>query len=98
MNIATLDTMTEAVKNYNITNPKWVDYNSYIKSTLGQYSQTIQYAEDIIMVKGGISICDKASAVRRDYNFEEQSWFVADKGKQLKVTYSKDHITVDYSF
>ena len=50
------------------------------------------------MVKGGISICDKASAVGRDYNFEEQSWFVADKGKQLKVTYSKDHITVDYSF
>lgn len=91
MNIATLDTMTEAVKNYNITNPKWVDYNSYIKSTLGQYSQTIQYAEDIIMVKGGISICDKASAVRRDYNFEEQPWFVVDKGKQLKVTFSEPH-------
>lgn len=97
MNIATMDTISEAVKNYDVNNPKWIDYNGYIKNTLAQYPLTIQYVEDAIMVKDGRSISDKSSSVRNDFNFDEQPWFVTDNSMKLKVSFSEPHLN-DYYY
>jgi len=97
MNIAAMDTISEAVKNYDVNNPKWIDYNGYIKSTLAQYPLTIQYVEDAIMVKDGRSISDKSSSVRKDFNFDEQPWFVTDNSIKLKVSFSEPHLN-DYYY
>ncbi|MBB6731949.1 cache domain-containing sensor histidine kinase [Cohnella zeiphila] len=96
MNIAAMDTISEAVKNYDVNNPKWVDYNSYLKSILGQYPLTIQYVVDAIMVKDGFSITDKSSSVRKDFNFYKQPWFITDSSNRLKVSFSEPHLNNYY--
>lgn len=96
-NIAALNTISEAVRNYDVNNPKWIDYNNYIKGILGQYPQTIQYVEDAIMVKDGIAIFDNSSSVRKDFNFYEQPWFVSSNDNLLNVTFTEPHLN-DYYY